>query len=230
MKLGGEIANVDRPKSDAIRFYDGISGLYDYLSGPFERRFTKKTIGLIDPKEGEAVLEVGFGTGHGLESLAKAVGEREVSGLDISTGMIRKTLTNLGRDEERGRVGLCRGDGANLPYRDGVFDAVLMAFTLELFDTPEIARVLMEIRRVLKGGGRLGVSSLSKAEGEGIPLRIYEWAHNKWPRHIDCRPIYVSNSLSEAGFRVETVERFKMVGLPVAVAIGSNPERPTDSS
>ena len=35
MNPGDEVADVDRPKTDAIRFYDGISGLYDILSGPF---------------------------------------------------------------------------------------------------------------------------------------------------------------------------------------------------
>ncbi|HEX77625.1 MAG TPA: methyltransferase domain-containing protein [Dehalococcoidia bacterium] len=70
--------------------------------------------------------------------------------------------------------------------------AIYMASTLELFDTPDIPRVLQEIKRVLKPRGRLVVASMSREGHENSKfLRFYEWLHQRFPRYASCRPIYV---------------------------------------
>jgi len=96
-----------------------------------------------------------------------------------------------------------------------------MSFTLELFELPEIFQVLGEIRRVLKIDGKLGVVSLSKEE-EGSLLRLYEWAHQKWPRYIDCRPIYTKELLVDAGFDIKSWQKMHMLGLPLDIVIAVN--------
>jgi len=78
-----------------------------------------------------------------------------------------------------------------------------MSFTLELFDTPEIPKVLAKIKRVLKPKGRLGVVSMSREDGKSLLLRLYEWAHKKFPQYVDCRPIYVAESIKDAGFEIK---------------------------
>lgn len=107
-----------------------------------------------------------------------------------------------------------------LPYRDSAFDAVFMCFTLELFETPEIPKVLDEIRRVLKPACKLGVVSLSRGDRRSILLRLYEWAHMKWPRYVDCRPIYVEQAFGKVGFEVETKAKARLFGLPIETVIG----------
>jgi demethylmenaquinone methyltransferase/2-methoxy-6-polyprenyl-1,4-benzoquinol methylase len=80
------------------------------------------------------------------------------------------------------------------------FDALFMAFTLELFDTPEIPLVLAECRRVRRSGGRLIVVALSRATPVGWRTRLFERLHDRFPTALDCRPIPAGLALQEAGF------------------------------
>ncbi|TET72644.1 methyltransferase domain-containing protein [Candidatus Bathyarchaeota archaeon] len=211
---------VTRSKSEARRFYDGISQIYDLLSRAFERRHVERALELLSPEEGESVLEVGFGTGHGLKDMAERVGiAGGIVGLDISSGMVRAATRRLEAVDLMDRISLCCGDAGVLPFRDGVFDAAFMGFTLELFDNPEIPLVLDEIRRVLSPGGRFGIVGLSKETGPSRVLRIYEWAHERWPVFFDCRPIHVEESLRSAGYGTIAAERSRMAGLPVGIIV-----------
>jgi demethylmenaquinone methyltransferase/2-methoxy-6-polyprenyl-1,4-benzoquinol methylase len=117
------------------------------------------------------------------------------------------------------RVELFLGDAATLPYGDNTFDAVFMSFTLELFNTPEIPKVLNEIKRVLKPNGRLGVASMSRDNGKSAMLRLYEWVHKKWPKYADCRPIYLELSLREVGLKLSKKEKVKVFGLPCEIIV-----------
>ena len=53
---------------------------------------------ILKPKPAESLLEIGFGTGHTLVALAKAVGPKgRVFGLDLSDKMARLTKENLAK-------------------------------------------------------------------------------------------------------------------------------------
>lgn len=170
--------------------------------------------------KGETVLEIGFGTGHCLKQIAESVGPKgKTYGIDISTGMMEITKKRLEKADLEDRVKLFCGDAASLPFDDSTFNAVFMSFTLELFDTPEIPMVLEQIKRVLKPDGRLAVVGISKENGESIFLRLYEWTHNKWPKYVDCRPIYVGQSLIDAGYQIKSKEKVKIFRLPAEIIV-----------
>ena len=171
-------------------------------------------------REGETVLEIGFGTGNCLKLIAESVGKMgKAYGIDISSGMMETTKKRLKKVGLADRTELYCGDAVSLPFDDNTYDTVFMSFTLELFDTPEIPKVLEQIKRVLKPGGRLGVASMSKENGESLLLRLYEWAHRKWPKYIDCRPIYLKRSLGDAGYEIRKGEKAKLFGLPVEIVV-----------
>jgi demethylmenaquinone methyltransferase/2-methoxy-6-polyprenyl-1,4-benzoquinol methylase len=150
------------------------------------------------------------------------VGETgKACGIDISAGMLQVATRRLGKAELIDRVGLCRGDAAKLPYRDNAFDAIFVSFTVELFDTPEISKVMEEVKRVLRPAGRLGIASMSRESGKSAALRLYEWAHKKWPRYVDCRPIYLQESLINTGYRIRSKEMTRMVGLPIEIIVAT---------
>ncbi len=214
------ILPVSRTKEEAKQSYDRISKYYDFFAGAFERKHAKMTLGRLSMREGETVLEIGFGTGYCLKQIAELVGKTgKAYGIDISDGMIGITKRRLEKTGLAGRVELRCGDAATLPYGDNIFDAVFMSFTLELFDTPEIPKVLHQIKRVLKPEGRFGIVSMSKQNGESIFLKLYEWLHKKLPKYIDCRPIYVEQSVRQAGFTVRSKEKVKLFWLPGEIIV-----------
>lgn len=214
------ILPVPRTKEEAKRFYDRISRVYEYFTGAFERKYAVMAVERLSVEEGEAVLEIGFGSGHCLKRIAESVGKTgKVYGVDISSGMLEVTRRRLDRARLMDRVELYCGDAASLPYGDNTFDAVFMSFTLEIFDTPEIPSLLEEVKRVLKPRGRIGVASMSKENAESLLLRLYEWAHRKWPKYVDCRPIYVEQSLRDAGYKIRKKEKVKLFGLPGEIVV-----------
>ncbi|MFQ5821450.1 MAG: class I SAM-dependent methyltransferase [Candidatus Heimdallarchaeota archaeon] len=219
-----QILRVRRTKAQAKESYDKISRFYDYFAGMFEKKYRTMALEWLHVNKGETVLEIGFGTGHCLRHIAESVGEHGKSyGIDISSGMLEVSKKKLQDAGLLDRVELYCGDALQIPYEDNKFDAVFMSFTLELFDTPEILKVLAEITRVLKPNGRLGVVSMSKEDSDSLLLRLYEWVHKKIPNYVDCRPIYVEESIKEAGFQIKLKVKVKLFGLPGEIVIGVKP-------
>lgn len=213
------ISRVTRSRQAARAAYDRLSRWYDWFSGS-EEAFNRRALDMLDPRPGERVLEVGCGTGHTIAALA-ARGCRAY-GVDLSLGMARAARSRLRRKKLLADTCLGLADAARLPYAPACFDLAFCAFTLELFDTPEISAVLNEMRRVLRPGGRVGVVALSLPERPGGMVRVYEWFHRALPAVVDCRPIPTAWLLRQNGFQVRQMECQNMWGLPVDMVVGEN--------
>jgi demethylmenaquinone methyltransferase/2-methoxy-6-polyprenyl-1,4-benzoquinol methylase len=116
------------------------------------------------------------------------------------------------------RIQLTVGSVPPLPFGDAAFDAVFMAFTLELFPDDTIPIVLCEVHRVLRSPGRIAGVSMAhstQAQRHGLAERIYVWMHCHFPRIVDCRPSDVERALSDGGFTLLRTERLQISGLPI---------------
>ncbi len=194
--------------------YDRMSSWYDLIGGWAEVKHMQAGLQRLHVAEGERILEIGPGTGHGMISMARSLGgSGRVYGIDLSGGMLSVARRRVRQSGLRQRVDLCQGDGSKLPFEAGCFDAVFMSFTLELFDPAEIPEVLGECHRVLRRAGRTCVVALLKKTG--WMARLYEMAHEKLPDIVDCRPIYVQQLVQNAGFQIVDVRQTSMWGLPV---------------
>jgi ubiquinone/menaquinone biosynthesis C-methylase UbiE len=222
---GSDIARVLQTKSETKAFYNKIAGVYDLLAEHSEQSMREVALEMLAPAPGEHLLEIGFGTGHVLARLAQAVGPTgKVFGVDISENMVAQAQGLLQKEGLTERVTLACGDAEDLPYPDGSLDGIFMCFTLELFDTPDIPRVLAQCQRVLRPGGRIVVAAVSKEGQQGFVLRAFEWTHRHFPNLLDCRPIHARQALEEAGFLVEQT-RVESMWVPVEIVRGSKPSR-----
>ena len=220
--MEASIKRVNRSREAARASYNRLSRWYDVIAGSTEKKYRDWGLEKLSARPGERILEIGFGTGHCLVSLARAVGSTgQVIGLDISDGMLAVAQQRLQREKLSDRAELHLGDAANLSFiHSGSLDGIFMSFTLELFDTPEIPRVLQECYRVLKLGGRMAVVSMTKTDPPGMAVRLYEWFHEHMPDYADCRPIFARQALEQNGFMIQDVSISSMWGLPVEIVLG----------
>jgi demethylmenaquinone methyltransferase/2-methoxy-6-polyprenyl-1,4-benzoquinol methylase len=194
-----------------------MSHWYDLFAGS-ERKFTETGLQLLGVKGGEYVLEIGFGTGHSLMTLAQQAGESGlVAGVELSPGMIEVARKRLHSTVPERSAQMIQGDGILLPFAPNSFDVALLSFTLELFNEAEIQTILNECHRVLKREGRLGVVSLVKRDV--LACRLYEWGHERWPVLLDCRPIELRKCLETGNFRIQAAKIQTMWGLPVQISL-----------
>lgn len=215
------VAAVLTTRAQTQATYDRIAPHYEAVEGFWERRARVAGLEALTPERGESVLEIGCGPGNSLVELARAVGPQgRVVGVDLAFNMCALAQQRL---EQKGLTATgtaVQGDAVHLPFASGSFGAGYMSFTLELFDTPEIPTVLAECRRVLLPGGRLAVVALSKEQPGPLMQRAYERGHERFPRWLDCRPIYVERALDDGGFTVVAHRVMSLWGLPVGVVVG----------
>jgi demethylmenaquinone methyltransferase/2-methoxy-6-polyprenyl-1,4-benzoquinol methylase len=214
------VLRVLRTRDEARAFYNKIARVYDFLSESTEEPMRKFGLDQLDVRDGERVLEIGFGTGTSLVELARMVGSHgKVLGVDIADQMLDVARQKLREKLLEDRVELICGDATTLPYLSDSVDAIFTSFTLELFDTPEIPVVLAECKRVLRPGARLVVVSMSKEGENGAIVHMFEWTHKHFPNFLDCRPIFVQRAVQAAGFQIESAER-KTMWVPVEIVLG----------
>jgi len=124
--------------------------------GIFER-FAGRLLELLQPSPGSRLLDVGTGAGVvALQARAYVGPQGQVTGSDVARSMVSQARQAAA---ERGITGatFCQMDAERLDFPDAFFDAVTCAFSL--FQFPDMNRALAEMWRVLKPGGRLGLSN-----------------------------------------------------------------------
>jgi len=142
----------------------------DLMSMGLHRIWKAFTIGRADVRPGMKVLDIAGGTGDLARAFARKAGSTgEVWLTDINDSMLR-----VGRDRlmDTGVIvpaAVC--DAEKLPFPDGYFDRVSVAFGLRNMTHKD--RALAEMRRVLKPGGKLLVLEFSHVAKPLAP--VYDW-------------------------------------------------------
>lgn len=137
-------AQIIRGKT--LRKFNRDAATYEQTSdGRFCARVYPEIVREIGAAPCRSLLDVGCGTGAILSSVPMEIRR---CGLDLSEKMIGRAKETLG-----GAAELKVGDAEALPWRGDEFDAVCCTFSFHHYPHPD--RVLAEIGRVLRPGGRL---------------------------------------------------------------------------
>jgi ubiquinone/menaquinone biosynthesis C-methylase UbiE len=118
--------------------------------------FGQRLVDFVGIEPGQRVLDVATGRGASLFPAIECVGTTgDAVGVDLAEGMVQAANEEA---ELRGWGPRVRAmDAERLEFPDAAFDRVLCGFGVMSF--PHLDQALSEFRRVLKPGGRLGVST-----------------------------------------------------------------------
>jgi ubiquinone/menaquinone biosynthesis C-methylase UbiE len=185
----------------AQRFYDALATRYDWFS-LYEARAKQLALDCLELAPGQAVLNVGLGTGKYYQEVQASRGDQGLAaGVDLSMSMLQVA-------QSRNISDLAQADGAWLPFAIDSFDRLMCTYVLDLVALAELPRWLLEFRRVLIPGGRMVLVSLT----EGVtPLSrgfvaVWKMAYRVSPIACGgCRPLQLAGLVRQAGF--ETVDR-----------------------
>ncbi|MBN1268862.1 MAG: class I SAM-dependent methyltransferase [Kiritimatiellae bacterium] len=104
------------------------------------------------------VLEIGTGKGRFLVQLLQSV--PRVTTIDLKAEEQRLARMNVAFEKPRGRARFVVADAADLPWRNGAFDSVVSMNALH--HVKEIPRVLDEILRVVRPGGKIVLADFNE--------------------------------------------------------------------
>lgn len=140
-----------------------------------DQAWRRRAVCIAEVKPGEEVLDAACGTGDLARAFADA-GAARVVGLDFTPEMLAIARQKESRGGGRRRpVEYVEGDAMALPFSDGSFDVVSIAFGIRNVADP--ARALREFRRVLRPSGRLVVLEFSRPRGR-LLRSVHDWYTN----------------------------------------------------
>jgi len=169
----------------AVReMFSGIATKYDFLNHFLSVNIDKKWRRLVAKKlksvldDGNAlVLDVACGTGDlSLELQRNAAAK--VIGTDFCRPMLEIAFDK--NDKSATKIPYLEADGMNLSFADETFDAVTIAFGLRNFSNWQNG--LIELRRILKPGGKLAILEFSTPLVPGFRQAFQFYFSNVLPR------------------------------------------------
>ena len=162
----------------ALRF-EALTPVFDPLVRVTtrERTFKRRLLDLAAVRPGEAVLDIGAGTGTLALMVKEDVPDARVTGLDADPAILAQARSKAA--ESGADVDFVEGSGTELPFADGSFDVVLSTLFFHHLSGADKRAAAGEVRRVLKPGGRLHVADWGKPTGPGmaalfLPVRMVD--------------------------------------------------------
>jgi len=160
------------PVIDAARYVRGyrrLAGIYDLLAvPPLTRRQRREAVALLALRPGDAVLDLGCGTGLSLPALVEAAGpEGRVVGVDLSPDQLARARQRTSAAGWK-NVTLIEANAEELSLNER-FDGVLCSYTHDIITSPLAVQRAVDH---LKPGGRFVAMGLKRPTGWRAPVNL----------------------------------------------------------
>lgn len=212
---------VDKSPARVRGMFSQIAGRYDLLnhllSLGIDRHWRRRTVRLVPPVG--AVLDVCTGTGDlALVYHRAARGQVAVVGVDFARPMLAIARRKARSVRGGRRIAWVEADAERLPFGDGQFQVVSVAFGLR--NIRHTDRGLAEMVRVCRPGGEVAVLEFTFPEGAMLRA-VYGWYfHHLLPRIGDALAQnrhgaynYLALSVGQFPQRDQLAERMYRAGL-----------------
>jgi ubiquinone/menaquinone biosynthesis C-methylase UbiE len=145
--------------------YGPLTPLYDAVNDAlgFGRSLLRRVVALVDPKEGERLLDLACGTGTLLDELVSFQPRLFAAGLEPdgqALAVARRKVLAAG-----GEVRLVQGVGQRLPFADASLDVVTSTMAFHHMSTLTKRQTVAEVHRVLRVGGRFVLVDFGRPSG-----------------------------------------------------------------
>jgi demethylmenaquinone methyltransferase/2-methoxy-6-polyprenyl-1,4-benzoquinol methylase len=151
------------PAEGVRTMFDRIAPVYDVMNrtmtAGLDRRWRRLTAEAV-VHDGDEVLDACCGTGDLALACVRAGGN--ATGVDFSEAMLERARR---KDPS---IEWIRGDLLALPFADASFDAATVGFGVR--NVEDIERAFVELRRVLRPGGRIGILEITRPRGVLSPF------------------------------------------------------------
>ena len=204
-----EVATADKQRLvDGV--FDKVARRYDVMndlmSGGVHRLWKDAFVTWLSPPRRSSVpfrvLDVAGGTGDIAFRIAERSEPARITVSDINGEMLAVGKKRAAGRRHADRVDFAEANAEDLPFEDGGFDAVTIAFGIR--NVPRIDRALSEAFRVLKPGGRFLCLEFSAVDVAGLD-RLYElFSFNVIPAIGDL----VAGDGEPYRYLVESIRRF----------------------
>lgn len=155
-----------KEKAGRVRgVFDSVAAEYDLMNDVMSlgihRLWKRMVVNMASVRPGQRILDLAGGTGDLTRLLATRTGPQGLVVLaDINCSMLQTGRTRLLDSGVSGNVEFLQADAEQLPFADGCFDGILMAFGLR--NVTDKQRALASMYRVLRPGGQLLILEFSR--------------------------------------------------------------------
>lgn len=171
------MSELEAAKKRAATAYNAAADSYDHPANTFWGRYGRRTVERLGLSAGQQVLDVCCGSGASAIPAAEIVGrDGSVVGVDLA-----ENLLELARNKARNlsNIQFQSGDITQLPFETDRFDVAVCVFGI--FFVPDMELALRELKRVLRTGGKLAITTWGPGFFEPANTAFWDSVRNVRP-------------------------------------------------